>query len=93
MLMLDFSQPLLDALLLPDFLKRIGEFFNLTEMKRTWQSADDPPLPNRSAATSGWDLFGSFHSTTGNIIGDAGIPMELNADKQRSVSFYYKDGD
>jgi len=43
--------------------------------------------------TSGWDIFGSFHSTTGNIIGDAGIPMELNADVQRSVSFYYKDDD
>uniref|UniRef100_A0A914I414 Uncharacterized protein n=1 Tax=Globodera rostochiensis TaxID=31243 RepID=A0A914I414_GLORO len=86
-------QPLLDVLLLPEFLKKIGDFFNLTELKRTWQSADDPPVPNRSVATSGWDMFGSFHSHTGNIIGEAGLPMQLNASVQRSVSFYYKDGD
>ena len=60
-------------------------------MKRTWQSADDPPVPNRSMGNSGWDMFGSFYTTAGNIIGEAGVPMELNAEVQRSVSFYYKD--
>jgi hypothetical protein len=62
-------------------------------VKRNWQSADDPPAPNKSVGTSGWDIFGSFHSMTGNIVGEAGIPLELNADIQRSVSFYYKEDD
>lgn len=32
--------------------------------------------------------FGSWYSTAGNIIGEAGVPYEMNADKQKSISFY-----
>ena len=38
------------------------------------------------------DDFGSWYSSTGNVIGEAGVPYargELDADKQKSVSFFY----
>lgn len=50
---------------------------------------DDPPLPKHVGAV-GLE-FGSWYSTTGNIIGEAGVPYEVDADKQRSVSYYYSE--
>jgi hypothetical protein len=44
---------------------------------------------NKSKEVVGLD-FGSWYSSGGNIVGECGIPYEMDADKQRSISFYHK---
>lgn len=96
-------QPMILLKLFPDYRMEIKKFFcrNLNNNKRTWQSAGDnfilfhnkhflgdPPVAfNVSSQVDGLD-FGSWYSSAGNIVGEFGIPYEINADKQRSVSFY-----
>ncbi|KAF7637928.1 hypothetical protein Mgra_00002631 [Meloidogyne graminicola] len=89
-LLIGLLEPILDIIFIPQFPAEIFSFFNLNKMKRTWQSVDDPPRQNQIVGSSGFDIFGSFHSITGNIIGEAGIPMELNADIQRSLKFFIR---
>lgn len=52
---------------------------------------DDPPDEGGSVHHADHLREGSWISTTGNIIGEAGVPIELNAHEQRSISFFYKN--
>uniref|UniRef100_A0A915CU57 Uncharacterized protein n=1 Tax=Ditylenchus dipsaci TaxID=166011 RepID=A0A915CU57_9BILA len=87
-LLLGIVQPISNLFVLPRFFPTVNELFAGKEAERDWQGADDPPMPKNTDGKPGM-FFGSWYSSTGNIIGEAGVPYELNADKQRSVSFYY----
>lgn len=50
---------------------------------------DDPPVNKHHESSD--PVFGSWYSTGGNIVGEAGIPAAYDADKQKSVSFYYNE--
>ncbi|KAI6176128.1 hypothetical protein M3Y97_00764900 [Aphelenchoides bicaudatus] len=84
-------QPLILLKLFPDYLSEIRKFFFNHSNKRNWQSAEDPPTEN-DKKIGGLD-FGSWYSTGGNILGEAGVPyvIELDAERQKSISFYYNE--
>ncbi|KAI1729905.1 Serpentine Receptor, class TX [Ditylenchus destructor] len=86
---LGLLQPLNNLFVLPRFRSQLLEFCGAKEHARTWQSADDPPAMKTIEGKDGL-YFGSWYSTAGNIIGEAGVPYELDAEKQRSVSFFYE---
>lgn len=84
-------QPGPSILLLPKYYEALKVFWNkyAHNTKRNWESADDPPV-NKNQNSSD-PVFGSWYSSAGNICGEAGVPVEFNADKQRSISFYYNE--
>ncbi|CAD5226638.1 unnamed protein product [Bursaphelenchus xylophilus] len=84
-------EPLILFKVFPEYRTEFYNFFlrYSHNTKRTWQSAEDPP-DSKNIGGEGLD-FGSWYSSAGNIIGEAGLPYEMNADKQKSVSFYYNE--
>ncbi|CEF59495.1 GPCR, family 2, secretin-like-containing protein [Strongyloides ratti] len=59
---------------------------------RTWQSADDPPINFMNKSRNSFSsMFGSWYSTTGNIIGEAGVPKVDEYHKNISISFYCEE--
>uniref|UniRef100_A0AC35G600 Uncharacterized protein n=1 Tax=Panagrolaimus sp. PS1159 TaxID=55785 RepID=A0AC35G600_9BILA len=81
-------QPIISIFLLPKYSDAIKQFWNqyAHNTKRDWQSVDDPPVNKHHESSD--PVFGSWYSTGGNIVGEAGIPAAYDADKQKSVSFY-----
>ncbi|TMS38730.1 hypothetical protein L596_005387 [Steinernema carpocapsae] len=79
-------QPGVYLIVSPSFFTSARIIFNRYSYntKRTWQSSNDPPDEKHDDGDE--PNFGSWYSTTGNITGDAGVP--LDADIERSVSFY-----
>jgi len=97
-LLLGVVQQAASLVFLPNYTERVLDFFNPHDSKRTWQAMNDPPGGGPAPTRVGPDgihrpplEFGSFFSSAGNIIGEAGIPynMELDAEAQRSISFFY----
>lgn len=84
-------QPGFSIILLPKYYDAFKGCFNkyTHNTKRNWESVDDPPVNKHEASSD--PVFGSWYSTTGNICGEAGVPVTFNADEQRSVSFYYNE--
>ncbi|CAD6194820.1 unnamed protein product [Caenorhabditis auriculariae] len=82
-------QPMWYYFILSAFQANVYTLFNkYTEnTERKWQSADDPPRePHEHVDIHGSpNPFGSWYSMTGNINGEAGIPVG----NERSISFYY----
>ncbi|KHN84098.1 hypothetical protein Tcan_16920 [Toxocara canis] len=56
--------------------------------KRQWVSADDPPVEVDHDIAGTATQFGSWYSSAGNIIGEAGMPSAESSNKERSISFY-----
>uniref|UniRef100_A0A1I7YAY4 G protein-coupled receptor n=1 Tax=Steinernema glaseri TaxID=37863 RepID=A0A1I7YAY4_9BILA len=83
-------QPGVYLIVSPSFVSSARIIFNryTYNTKRTWQSAQDPPEEKHDRDDP---HFGSWYNTSGNIIGEAGIPFELDADVERSISFYCSD--
>ncbi|CAD5219084.1 unnamed protein product [Bursaphelenchus okinawaensis] len=90
--MFGLLEPITLFKLFPEYRTEFYSFFlrYSHNTKRTWQSAEDPPESKEDVGKEGLD-FGSWYSSAGNIIGEAGVPYEMNADKQKSVSFYYNE--
>uniref|UniRef100_A0A7E4W3P8 G_PROTEIN_RECEP_F1_2 domain-containing protein n=1 Tax=Panagrellus redivivus TaxID=6233 RepID=A0A7E4W3P8_PANRE len=82
------SGQILVIFILPKYTQAMKEFWTQSAdtTKRNWQSVDDPPVNNNMESSD--PVFGSWYSTGGNIIGEAGVPNEINAGNQRSISFY-----
>ena len=91
-LVVPIFQPMWHLMIIEKYSENIGMFFNRYSYntERRWQSMNDPPLErtavNRVHLDRHGDVnpFGSWYSNTGNIAGEAGVPV----DQQRSVSFY-----
>uniref|UniRef100_A0A1I7XDN5 G_PROTEIN_RECEP_F1_2 domain-containing protein n=1 Tax=Heterorhabditis bacteriophora TaxID=37862 RepID=A0A1I7XDN5_HETBA len=84
-------QPLWYVFIMPEFHTNISMLFNQYSYntERKWQSADDPPRePHHVDIHGDVNPFGSWYSTTGNIAGEAGVPVVGN---ERSISFYYEN--
>ncbi|CAB3409495.1 unnamed protein product [Caenorhabditis bovis] len=82
-------QPLWHLFILSNFQNNVHSMFNKysENTERKWQSATDPP-PDQNThydRHGSPNPFGSWYSTTGNIAGEAGVPIG----NERSVSFYY----
>uniref|UniRef100_A0A0K0ESI0 G-protein coupled receptors family 2 profile 2 domain-containing protein n=1 Tax=Strongyloides stercoralis TaxID=6248 RepID=A0A0K0ESI0_STRER len=73
------------------FIKTFQKY--IKDNTRTWQSADDPPVNfiNNGSRNSFSSMFGSWYSTTGNIIGEAGVPKIDEYYKNISISFYCEE--
>ncbi|CAO4373795.1 unnamed protein product [Caenorhabditis nigoni] len=84
-------QPLWHVLILNSFQSNVYSLFNRysANTERKWQSANDPPedVPAHLDRHGSPNPFGSWYSMTGNITGEAGVPVG----NERSVSFYYQD--
>ncbi|CAI2350975.1 unnamed protein product [Caenorhabditis sp. 36 PRJEB53466] len=84
-------QPLWHLLILSTFQSNVYSLFNRYShnTERKWQSANDPPEegPVHLDRHGSPNPFGSWYSMTGNITGEAGVPIG----NERSVSFYYKE--
>ncbi|CAI5449420.1 unnamed protein product [Caenorhabditis angaria] len=83
-------QPIWYLMILTKFQQNVNLLFNKysDNTQRNWQSADDPPVEGGAAHLDRHgspNPFGSWYSMTGNIAGEAGVPVG----NQRSVSFYY----
>uniref|UniRef100_A0A1I7V0H1 G_PROTEIN_RECEP_F1_2 domain-containing protein n=1 Tax=Caenorhabditis tropicalis TaxID=1561998 RepID=A0A1I7V0H1_9PELO len=84
-------QPLWHLMVLSSFQTNIYYLFNRysENTERKWQSANDPPedAPAHFDRHGSPNPFGSWYSMTGNINGEAGVPVG----NERSVSFYYQE--
>ncbi|PAV88762.1 hypothetical protein WR25_24310 [Diploscapter pachys] len=91
-LVVPIFQPMWHLIIIEKYSENIGLFFNRYSYntERKWQSMSDPPLERTEVHRVHLDRhgdvnpFGSWYSSTGNVAGEAGIPV----DQQRSVSFY-----
>ncbi|KAK0400157.1 hypothetical protein QR680_003381 [Steinernema hermaphroditum] len=83
-------QPGVYLIVSPSFFTSAQIIFNRYSYntKRTWQSYHDPPEEKHEGDEP---HFGSWYNTAGNITGEAGVPYELDADVERSISFYCHD--
>ncbi|CCD62049.1 G-protein coupled receptors family 1 profile domain-containing protein [Caenorhabditis elegans] len=84
-------QPLWHFLILSSFQSNVYSLFNRysENTERKWQSANDPPEDGATHLDrhGSPNPFGSWYSMTGNITGEAGLPVG----NERSVSFYYQE--
>lgn len=87
----EIIQPGLSLAFLPKYYDALKVFCNkyAHNTKRNWESADDPPVNKHEDSSD--PVFGSWYSSAGNICGEAGVPVEFDANEQRSVSFYYDE--
>ncbi|CAI4227750.1 unnamed protein product [Auanema sp. JU1783] len=80
-------QPLIYTFFVPVFNTRVQLVFNRYShsTKREWLSASDPPPAPGEVKDKYGEVnpFGSWYSSTGNVVGEAGLPMEMKSNIER----------